>query len=144
MLNEFLVWLNVFLLSPNPGEPFRGLFRGKRDYVKLYKTRQDYARNLKIGTRVEAPLLVYYYYTYILVYIFYNHFSIQTPAFLAKKQVFNQRCTYFRISFMSDELKFFQLCFRFQLKKLILMKIDNSCTIRPKSGFRIAPNRVKT
>ena len=41
----------------------------KTDYIKLHKTRYDYARNLKLDTIVEAPI-------YILVYIFYNHFSI--------------------------------------------------------------------
>ena len=69
MLNGFLVWFNVFLHNPNPGESFRGPLCGKTDYIKLYKTREDYARNLKIGTIVEAPIC-------ILVYIFCNHFSI--------------------------------------------------------------------
>ena len=69
MLNGFLVWFNVFLLNPNPGESFGGPLCVKTDYIKLYKTRYDYARNLKIDTIVEAPI-------YILVYIFYNHFSI--------------------------------------------------------------------
>ena len=31
MLNGFLVWLDVFLLSPNLGEPFRGPLCGKRE-----------------------------------------------------------------------------------------------------------------
>ena len=40
-------------------------------------------------------------------------------------------------------VKFFLVVFSVLVKKLILMKIDNSCTIRPKPGFRIAPNRMK-
>ena len=40
---------------------------------------------------------------------------------------------------MSDVLKFFLVVFSVLVKKLILMKIDNSCTIRPKSGFRSNP-----
>ena len=35
MLNGFLVWFNVFLLNPNPGESFRGPLCGKTDYIKL-------------------------------------------------------------------------------------------------------------
>ena len=81
MLNGFLVWFNVFLLNPNPGESFRSPLCGKTDVIKLYKTCLDYARNVKIGTMVEAPI-------YILVYIFYNNFSIQTPTFFAKKNKF--------------------------------------------------------
>ena len=39
MLNGFLVWFNVFLLNPNPDEPFRGPLCDKTDYIKLYKAR---------------------------------------------------------------------------------------------------------
>ena len=44
---------------------------------------------------------------------------------------------------MSDVLSFL-VVFSVLVKKLVLMKIDNSCTVRPKSDFRIAPNWVKT
>ena len=73
--------------------------------LSLYKTRWDYARNLKICTILERLV-------YILVYI---HFGIQTLAFFAKKntkkQVFNQKCsTYFRTNSMSD-VKVFLIMF---------------------------------
>ena len=56
ILNGFLVWFNVFVLNPNPGESFRSPLCGKTYYIKLYKTRYDYAGNLKIGTIVEEPM----------------------------------------------------------------------------------------
>ena len=99
MLNGFLVWFNVFLLNPNPGEPFSGPLCDETDYIKPYKTRQDYTRNLKIDTIVEAPI-------YIIVYIFIIILAFRRQHSLKKKQVFNERCTYFRMNCMSDVLNF--------------------------------------